>query len=228
MNLYIRRYAPWGAIAAAALFAFALASCGGDDSADDAAAAGAPTSDTPAAELRAKLNTILAEHTMLAANATGAALGGRAPEFDAAAAALDGNSVELAEIVGSVYGDDAETAFLDGWRELIGFFVSYTNAAATGDAAAKEQALADLGEYAQSVGTLFNAANGLPVDTVVAIVEEHARTLISVIDAQAAGDVDLAYTRLRESIAHMHMLADPLTEATVQTFPDVFAAPAVD
>ena len=88
--------------------------------------------------------------------------------------------------------------------------------------------LADLDEYARSVATLFNAANGLPVDTVVAIVEEHARTLISVIDAQAAGDVDLAYTRLRESIAHMHTLVDPLTEATVQTFPDIFAPATTD
>ena len=40
-------------------------------------------------ELRAKLNTLLQEHAYLAAGATGAALGGRQSEFQAAAGALD-------------------------------------------------------------------------------------------------------------------------------------------
>src|SRR5438309_945841 len=51
--------------------------------------------DTTAAVLRSKLNGLLEEHVYLASAATGAALGGRADEFTAAAAALDGNSNAL-------------------------------------------------------------------------------------------------------------------------------------
>src|SRR5262245_61524172 len=55
------------------------------------------TADTPAAGLRSTLNTVLEEHVYLASGATGAALGGRGPEFEAAAAALDENSVALSK-----------------------------------------------------------------------------------------------------------------------------------
>lgn len=223
----ISRFAPWMVIAIAIASAFTFGSCGGDSS-DDADAAALPTSDTPAAELRSKLNTVLAEHAMLAASATGAALGGRTSEFEAAAAALDANSVELAGIVGTAYGANAQTLFLDGWRKHIGFFVDYTNGAAANDGAAKQQAVDNLRKYARDVAALFESANGLPAATVAGIVDEHVDTLTKVIDAQAAGDLTAAYTLLRQSVAHMRTLADPLAAATVAKFPDAFAAEESD
>ena len=48
--------------------------------------------DAPEAGLRSALTRLLSEHVYLAAMATTAALGGRDPEFKAAASALDGNS----------------------------------------------------------------------------------------------------------------------------------------
>src|SRR5262245_5866525 len=92
-----------------------------------------PTSSTPAAGLRVGLNALLSEHVYLAAAATNAALGGRQPEFEAAAAALDANSVDVAKAIGSVYGVEAEQAFLPLWRKHIGMVVDYTVGAATGD-----------------------------------------------------------------------------------------------
>ncbi len=86
----------------------------------------APTSATPAAGLRVGLNALLSEHVYLAAAATNAALAGRQPEFEAAAAALDANSVDVAKAIGSVYGPDAEKAFLPLWRKHIGMVVDYT------------------------------------------------------------------------------------------------------
>src|SRR5207245_6179244 len=93
----------------------------------------APTSATPAAGLRVGLNALLGEHVYLASAATNAALGGRQAEFEAAAAALDANSVDIAKAIGSVYGADAEKAFLPLWRRHIGFFVDYTVGVATKD-----------------------------------------------------------------------------------------------
>src|SRR5262245_19269961 len=81
----------------------------------------AATSTTPAATLRTTLNALLSEHVILASAATGAALDGRDAEFKAAAGALDANSVDIARAIGSVYGADAERAFLPLWRRHIGF-----------------------------------------------------------------------------------------------------------
>jgi len=53
------------------------------------------------------LNRLLAEHVFLASSATGGALGNRDAQFKAAAAELDGNSVDLSKAIGSAYGPDA-------------------------------------------------------------------------------------------------------------------------
>src|SRR5262245_6683042 len=81
----------------------------------------APT--TPASTLRTTLNALLGEHLILAAAATGAALDGRGAEVKAASATLDANSVDIARAIGSVYGKEAEEAFLPLWRRHIGFAV---------------------------------------------------------------------------------------------------------
>jgi hypothetical protein len=84
---------------------------------------GATAMATPAAELRTGLNALMSEHVILAAAATGAALGTRSAEFQAAAGMLDANSMDIAKAIGSVYGPDAEQAFLPLWRKHIGFAV---------------------------------------------------------------------------------------------------------
>jgi hypothetical protein len=178
---------------------------------------------TSAAALRSTLNQLLSEHAYLAAAATGAALGGRQGEFQAAAAALDGNSVDLAKLIGSAYGSDAEQAFLALWRRHIGFFVDYTTGVANKDAAMQEKAVNDLIGYSRDFAAFINAANGLPVDVVANLVRMHVVGLKDVVDAQAAGDTTKAYTSLREAAGHMGMIADPLAEATVMKFPEKFS-----
>ncbi len=146
----------------------------------------------------------------------------RTPSSRPPAAALDANSVDLAKLIGSVYGPTAETAFLEGWRRHIGFFVDYTVGSAKKDPAAKEKAVADLKQYAVEVSDLFHAANGLPKADLVTLVEGHISSLTSVIDAQAASDDRLAYTLIRESVGHMQHFSDPLAAATVAKFPEKF------
>src|SRR5919109_3470328 len=102
------------------------------------------TSTTPAATLRTTLNALLGEHVILAAAATRAVLDRRDAEFKAAAGALDGNSVDIAKALGSVYGRDAERAFLPLWRRHIGFALDYTVGVATKDQAKQQQAVDNL------------------------------------------------------------------------------------
>ena len=111
------------------------------------------------AGLRTTLNVALREHVYLAAFATGAALGGRDAEFKAAANALDANSVAIAQAIGSVYGKDAEAAFLPLWRRHIGFAVDYTTGVATGDRTKQDRAVSDLVAYSQDFGAFLASAN---------------------------------------------------------------------
>lgn len=206
-------------LAVAALVAMTVANR--DDKEATASAAGANSA--AAVAFQCDLNVFLAEHVALAASATGSALGGRTGEYEAAVKSLDSNSVDLAAAVGSVYGPDAEAAFLEGWRRHIGFFVDYTQGAAAKDQTKKTKAIADLHQYAIDVATLFNAANGLDKNAVIAIVDEHVKTLTNAIDAQAAGNATAAYEALRISIDHMGNLAGPLATATIAKFPEKFA-----
>jgi hypothetical protein len=183
-----------------------------------------PTSATPAAGLRVALNALLSEHVYLAAAATNAALAGRQPEFQAAAAALDANSVDVARAIGSVYGPDAEKAFLPLWRKHIGMVVDYTVGAATSDRAKQDKAVTDLVGYTQDFGAFLASANPyLPKAVVADLVKHHVLTLKDVIDAQATRDQDRAFKALRTGAGHMQMIADPLAGAIVKQFPDKVA-----
>src|SRR2546427_10050748 len=73
--------------------------------------AGTATSPTKAADLRTGLNALLGEHVYLASAATNAALGGPPAEVEAAASALDANSVDSAKAIGSLYRRGAWKAF---------------------------------------------------------------------------------------------------------------------
>ena len=180
---------------------------------------------TKATALRVSLNSLLREHVFLAAAATDAALGGRDAEFKASAGALDANSVDLSKAIGSVYGTDAEKAFLPLWRKHIGFVVDYTTGVATKDKPKQDKAVADLVQYTMDFGAFMHSASpALPAETVADLVKTHVLTLKAVIDAQAAKDWTKTYTSLREAAAHMQMIADPLSETIINQFPEKFTA----
>lgn len=183
-----------------------------------------PAARLTASDLRTTLNSLLQEHIYLAADATGAALGGRTTEFQAAAGALDANSVALADAVGLVYGAGARDAFLPLWRRHIGFTVDYTTGVATKDRAKQEKAVKELVGYTQDLGAFLSSANpNLPKEVVAGLVKDHVLTLKAVIDAQAAGDHARAYRATREAAAHMTMIGDPLAAAIAKQFPARFA-----
>lgn len=210
----------------AATVALALAAAPARAGASHAPAdTGARARDAAAAVLKARLNTLLQEHVYLAAAATGSALGGRDAEFKAAAGALDANSVDIAKAIGSVYGANAETAFLSLWRQHIGMVVDYTTGVATKDRAKSDKAVADLLQYSQSLAAFLAAANpNLPRAAVADLVKSHVVTLKAVVDAQAAKDPAKAYAALRDAAGHMHMIADPLADAIATQFPARFPA----
>ena len=156
--------------------------------------------------------------------ATGSALGGRTAEFDAAAGAVDANSIDIAKAIGSVYGADAEKAFLPLWRKHIVFVVDYTTGLATKDKAKQDKAVADLIRYADDFGAFLSSANpNLPKSAVADLVKGHILTLKDVVDAQAAKEWPKVYSNLRLATSHMAMIADPLGMAIAKQFPEKYA-----
>jgi dihydroneopterin aldolase len=180
------------------------------------------------ADITAGLTSLLREHVFLASSATGGALAGRVPQFEAAAA-LNGetnsNSADIVAAVTSVYGSEVGNAFNGLWRseKHIPAVVAYTQATAKGDKAGQEKAVADLLDYAKTFGTTMNSVNSnLPAAAVEDAIKMHITTLKAVIDAQKAGDAAKVTTATREAVGHMSGTADVLAEATVKKFPDKF------
>jgi hypothetical protein len=179
---------------------------------------------TSGSDLRVALNNTLSQHVYLAAAATGAALGGRPGEFKDAAGGLDSNSVALSKAIGSVYGAEAETAFLSLWREHIGLFVDYATGVAKRDKKMQDVAVQRLVAYADDFAAFLASANpNLPKDAVAGLVREHVTGLKAVVDEQGKRDFAMAYNRLRVAAAHMQMIADPLASAIAKQFPQKFA-----
>ncbi|HUH14717.1 MAG TPA: hypothetical protein VML35_02410 [Gaiellaceae bacterium] len=222
--------------AALTLVPLGLVACGGND--DDTAAPAAPTTQTesgsngesisiesPAVDLRITLDRLLAEHALLATFAMQKGLDG-SEDFQAIADALDANTVDLGEAIGSVYGDEAKQSFLKLWRDHIGFFVDYTVATAKSDDAGQEAARNKLANYQAEFSTFLDTATDgkLPQSGAADALQAHVNQLVEAIETYAAGDFPTAYTQIREAYHHMFMTGDALSGAIVAQSPDQFGS----
>jgi hypothetical protein len=168
-----------------------------------------------AADLRVTLNRLLGEHAVLAMNATNLGVKG-SKAFPAAAKALDRNSVELSQAIGSIYGPKAAKTFLDGpfqWRAHVGFFVDYTVALAKGDKAGQAKAVANLQRYTVNHGDFLAKATGLPKLAVRNDLLGHVLELKKQLDDYAAGRYAQAADDYRHAYGHMFMTGDLLAGA---------------
>ncbi len=161
--------------------------------------------DDAAVQTYVELSTLLQEHVYLAGIAinTGLTAGLDSDAFAQAAGVLDGNSVEIADLIGSVAPDQRD-AFLELWRAHIGFFVDYAAASATGDTAGQEAAELALGSYAFTAGTFFETLTGgeLPAADLETALNGHIDSVIAVIDAVVAGDTDI-FAKLTMAADHV-------------------------
>ena len=227
---------PLRLFAALAVVAVLGAACGSSDDSDPASSASSGTettvshrsasgsagADSPASALRAGLTALLQEHVYLAGITTGTALGGG--DMKPPAAALDKNSVALADAIGSVYGPAARDQFLALWRKHIGFFVDYTVAASKGDSAGKAAAVKNLDQYRADFDAFLTGANpNLPKGAVAEDLVGHVATLAAAVDAQAAKDPS-QYAKLAEAASHMPATAAVLAGAIAKQFPDKFGS----
>lgn len=235
-SLWLRLFAAGAAIAVVGV------ACGGSSGNGEAqatrdtnsgasvqAAGSAPDLTSGAPALQQTLTDQLDSHVYLAAIAVEQAVltkSTTSPEFKAAAAALDRNSVDLSKSIASVYGQDAGDQFLELWRKHIGFFVDYTAGRLGGDRAAEHKALTALERYKVDFSAFLAKATGgnLPADAAAEALQMHVDSLIEVINSVVDGSgnpFDLLYTAASH---HMPATATALAGAIAAQFPDKFAA----
>ncbi len=183
-----------------------------------------PTTATKAADLRALLNNLEAEHVDLAAAATRAGFDGD-PAFQAAAGALGKNTDALSAAVASVYGEEAGAAFKEIWASHIGFFVDYTVAAKGGDKAGMDKAVQNLNGYVEAISVFLSGANpNLPKEAVASLVSEHVSLLKTAVDKHGAGDYAGSYDAQRQAREQITTkIADTLSSAIVKQSPEKFS-----
>ncbi len=226
----------------AALMAFALigAACGGGDdtntdsgatsaaddtASDDSASTSEPQPvDAEVASLQQTLTQGLTEHEYLAGIAVAmAVMNPDQPElFEAAAAALDENSKDLAAAITSIYGEAGGDQFLKLWRKHIGFFVDYT--VAGGEGAAAKKAVKDLDGYRSDFGAFIEGATegGLPKAAVEDALKPHVESTLTAIDGVLGKAEGNPFVLLKEAAGHLPGVATALATAIVQQMPDKF------
>jgi hypothetical protein len=179
--------------------------------------------ETKAADLRALLNNLEAEHVDLASAATRAGFDGD-PSFQAAAGSLGKNTDDLSAAVASVYGDEAGAKFKEIWASHIGFFVDYTVAAKAGDQAGMDKAVQNLNGYVEAISAFLSGANpNLPKDAVAQLVSEHVGLLKTAVDKHGAGDYAGSYEAQRQAREQITTkIANTLAGAIVKQKPEAF------
>jgi hypothetical protein len=182
---------------------------------------------SPAVDLRLTLDRLLGEHTYLAAIVMRAQVSDDAHR-DAALAALERNSSELANQVAAIYGDDAGTAFADLWTRHTTLYVEYVQATAQDDVAQQDASLQGLASYRSAFSEFLAGANPhLDEAGLERLLEHHTDHLVEQVQAYADQDYDRAYQMLRDAYAQTADLAAGLAGAIADQFPQRFPDTAV-
>ena len=183
---------------------------------------GRDTAFSPALDVRITLDRLLGEHTYLAAIAMRARLTDAA-DLDAAAAALDANSAELAAQIVEIYGSDAGAAFDALWRSHTAYYLDYVEAVAAGSVAAQDDALDGLSDYRSEFSSFLAGANPfLDQADLEALLAMHTEHLVAQVTAYQDQDYAAAYDTLRDAYGHTELLAAGLAGAIADQFPRLF------
>lgn len=179
-----------------------------------------------AGTLRVTLDRLLAEHAFLAAEAMRSGVTD-APDFDAVAAAIGGNSSDLQAVVEAAYGAAAGEAFRELWDGHVSGYVNYIDASRSNDEAARTAATNEINSYADQLADFLAAANPhLDAAALSQLFQEHAGHLIGQVEAFAARDYDGTYSLVRTGYRHMFAAGEALASGIAAQMPDKFPADA--
>ena len=151
-----------------------------------------------------QLEALLGQHSVLAADLMRGRIRNDDDFGQAANAAVTRNTDDLATMVGSLFGDQAATAFRGLWTDHVTALFNYSRGLATNDAAVRDDAKAQLVTFENGLADFFSSASQgrLPRAAARDAVQAHVDHLTQQADAYAAKDYARADALYREGYAH--------------------------
>jgi hypothetical protein len=164
--------------------------------------------DSPSRQLQLGLGRLLGEHAELAVDAMRSGIS-NAPDFSAAATALDGNTRDLTAAIEGVFGAPSAARFQTLWADHIDAFVSYTQARATKDPALETAAAARFKQFNTDFAAFLSTSTqqrlGAPALAEAFVM--HEDLLLRQVNAFADRDYHTAHQLAYEAYQHMYVLA---------------------
>ena len=168
---------------------------------------------TPGWRLRSALTQLLGEHVELVVGAMRAGVTDAAG-FRATAAAVNGNTTDLAGAVDTLFGASAARSFQSLWADHIDLLVGYAAAIAKGDDSARGAIGGKLNAFEGQLAAFLNTATGDKIASaaLARALQSHDAMLRQQVDAFVAKDYatahDVAYTTYQEMFGLAKQLAD--------------------
>lgn len=168
-----------------------------------------------AADLAVRLEALLGEHSVLAADLMRSRIRGDDDFVQAANAALGKNTDAMTALIGQLFGAATAAKFGPMWSEHIVQLFAYAGALADQDDAARTAARGELTEYEKDLGAFFaGASHGrLSVAAADSAIVMHVGHLTMQADAYAAHDYPTADRIYREGYQHTYDLGGTLADA---------------
>jgi hypothetical protein len=178
----------------------------------DAGLAAAPAS---AADQALRLQSLLGQHSVLAAEFMRGRIRGDDDFAQAANAALSKNTDAMTQLVGQLFGPAAAKGFEPKWAAHVVSLFAYARGLADQDKGEQADARKDLIGYEEQLAGFFAGASQgrLPIKVANQAVRMHVDHLLMQADAYAAGDYATADRIYRESYEHTYDLGAAISGA---------------
>jgi hypothetical protein len=175
---------------------------------DDSAVLLPAAQQNTAADQAVRLQALLGQHSVLAADLMRSRIRGDDDFVQAANAALGKNTDDMSKLVGQLFGDGAAKSFAPLWSQHVVGLVTYAGALADHNESARKTARAELLGYENKLADFFSAASAgrLPRADARAAVHEHVDHLTGQADAYADKDYRTADQLYRQGFQHTYAL----------------------
>ncbi|GAA2669293.1 hypothetical protein [Actinoplanes palleronii] len=162
-----------------------------------------------------RLQALLAQHSVLAADLMRSRIRGDADFVQAANSALGRNTEAMTALMRELFGAAMVRRFGPMWSEHVVELVAYASAVAAQDEPARDHAREELSEYEEELSGFFAGASHGRLTTAAAhhALDRHVRHLTGQADAYAAGDYVTADRMSREGYEHMYDVGRTLADA---------------